>query len=56
MQVVKVISDNDCVYFERKIQELLNLGYEIKDCFCGLHKFEDSTTESSYKAILIKND
>ena len=54
MAKIKVIYDADAKEFESQVQYFLNLGYEVKSCFCGLYTCVDGSSDPSYKAILIK--
>ena len=54
MQTIKTISENNFKQFDFEVQKYLNDGYKIESSFCGLEHYYDGSTESSYKAILIK--
>ena len=56
MQIIKVISENNCNIFEKTVQKFLNMGFKLNNSFCGLEHFCDGSTDSSYKAILIKEN
>lgn len=51
---VKAIYEEYASEFEKKVQDFLNQGYEIKECFCGVCHDREMLV-SVYKAILIKS-
>lgn len=51
---VKVIYEEYAGEFEKRVQKLLDQGYEIKECFCGVCHDREMLI-STYKAIMIKD-
>lgn len=56
MYKVKVLSEQFANEFEKQVQELLDDNYEILHAFCGVINYTDGSTDSTYKAILLKED
>lgn len=56
MVKVKVISEQNAYDFERIVQDFLNDDYEILHAFCGVINYTDGSSDSTYKAILTKDE
>ena len=56
MSKIKAITEEYASHFEQNVQYYLDRGYKILNAYCGVINYTDGSTDSTYKAILLKED